>query len=140
MLPFLFMKLKYYLRPITLNHATKISFRGGYPKKYKTQQAKEFETNFEIQSNTYKNEIKEFRTKFNPNKNVVYLKINYYVKSICNNQGQFKLRSGDLDNWNKYTIDSLSKMLGFNDALVKKLECEKFNHYEDIIEIEIIAI
>jgi Holliday junction resolvase RusA-like endonuclease len=134
------MKFRYYLRPITLNHAIKTSFHGGFPRKYKTKDLINFERDFEIQSMQYKNEIKEFRSKFNQNKNVVHLKINYYVRSICNNQGQFKLRSGDLDNWNKYTIDSLSKIFGFNDALVKRLECEKFNHYEDIIEIEIIAI
>lgn len=134
------MKLTYFLKPISLNHAIKTSARGGFIRRYKSHGAIDFDRNFNQQTKQYFPQIKEFVKTFNKNKNMIILKIEYHVESICNKQGQFKLRSGDLDNWNKYTIDALSKAVGIDDALIKRIECEKFNSDQNRIEIEIIAI
>jgi Holliday junction resolvase RusA-like endonuclease len=107
-------------------------FRG---RSIKSKEARDFEVKF----NSYLAEFSQaaiiFMENFDPNIHAIHMQLRFFTKDFTNKSGSINLTKGDLDNYNKITLDQVFSFLDINDALVTNIHSTKLASNVDATEI-----
>jgi Holliday junction resolvase RusA-like endonuclease len=119
------------IRPISLNRMYRV-FRG---RSIKSAEAREFELVFNSYLVEFAQHAKIFLENFDPSLHAIHLQLRFFTKDFTNKSGSINLTKGDLDNYNKVTIDQVFRFLSLNDALVTNIHSTKLASNVDATEI-----
>lgn len=124
------------LKPLTLNHTHKITTRGKFPKKYKTDDYKAFESIFASKMRLHSNEVRKLNKYFNDKLHCLHVDYRFFFP-VLRKDGVISKISKDVDNIIKPTQDSLFKSFVFDDAFITKVSSEKIHSETPRIEITV---
>ena len=126
------LKLNFDIAPLTINHA--YIFRGW--RKFPTKEMKHFKQFICDEMLLHRGSVDLFRQNFD-GVSPLTLKIDFYLTDFFTKKNRINLKSGDLDNFLKLSIDSIFEQLLINDALICKIIATKNNSQKNRIEVEI---
>ena len=119
------------IKPISLNHSTKITTRGKFASKYKTDSYKQLESAINLQMRKYKNELNKFNNKYSETKHYLVAEYRYYYPILIKAGNRISKKSGDTSNNIKVIEDCVFKHLMADDSQVISLQATKI-HSNDI--------
>jgi Holliday junction resolvase RusA-like endonuclease len=119
------------IEPISLNNSTKITTRGGFAKKYKTDKYKQLESSMAIALRKYKNDINKFNNKYNSGKYYLVAEYKFYYPILLKSGEAINKKSKDVSNLIKVVEDILFKQLLADDSEVISVTATKI-HSKDI--------
>ena len=125
------------IEPISLNHATKISTRGKFATKYKTDKYKQLESLMSGALRKYKNDINKFNNKYNDGKYYLVATYKFYYPILLKSGDAISKKSKDVSNLTKVVEDILFKQLLADDSEVISLTVTKIHSKDVRTEIEL---
>jgi Holliday junction resolvase RusA-like endonuclease len=112
------------IKPITLNHCHKITTKGKFPTKYKTQEYTEFESKINSQLNAQKKELSKLNKAYDFQKHALSISYVFYY-DILTTKGLISQKSMDLDNVGKPINDVIFKHLDMDDSQIIDITLSK---------------
>lgn len=123
------------VKPISLNNNQKFtSKKGGY--KYKTDNAKQFESFVNLELRKFKNGISRFNKKYDEQLHYVVAEYRFFMPIMTVKDKRVSKTSGDLSNLVKALEDIIFKQLNADDSCVTALTVYKIESKEIRTEIE----
>ena len=119
------------IEPISLNHATKISTRGKFATKYKTEAYKQLESSMGNALRGYRKEINKFNNKYTSGKYYLVAEYRFFYPILLKSGDAISKKSKDVSNLTKVVEDILFKQILADDAEVISLTVTKI-HSKDI--------
>ena len=121
------MRMTFYLKPISTNHAVKTMVRNGVAIKYKSKEAKEFENEFQKQWQQFKMEARTFKNSFDESKHSIKFCASIEIPNLYKKGKSINKKSVDIDNCLKYLQDCIFKNLQIDDAFITELHAYKMH-------------
>lgn len=119
------------ITPITLNHSHKITTRGKFASKYKTDKYKQLESSMALELRKYKSQINKFNNKYNSGNYYLVAEYVFYYPILLKSGDAISKKSKDVSNLTKVVEDILFKQLLADDSEVISLKVTKV-HSQDI--------
>lgn len=124
------------VKPVTLNHYTKITTRGKFASKYKPKESIEFEKAIDKELSKYQRYFDKFNGCYDSSSHYLVLDYQFYIP-LFTKKGLISKKSGDVDNFCKPIQDRLFNYLSADDSEVVSVTITKIHSKDYKIAINI---
>ena len=126
------------IKPLTSNHAVKMTNRGGRTSKYKTDEYRAFELHAEINLAKYTKAFHDLNDFYDIKKHYLVVDYRFYIP-LFTKAGLISKKSMDADNMIKQTQDVIFKNLAVDDSQIISVSSSKIdsNYYKIVCNIQI---
>lgn len=105
------------VKPLLLNHATKITTRGKFASKYKTIETQNFTRQMNAYLRTMANKLSPLSKAYNEKEHYFIVDFKFYLP-ILTKKNLISKKSGDWDGFIKYTQDTIFDFIGIDDSQI----------------------